>query len=57
MGGGAYQRRDSSGKVVNDVGKVTAVTSVCGLSSGWVGVGRASCAGRGARRWRVFRPN
>jgi hypothetical protein len=57
MGGGAYQRRDSSSKVVNDVGKVTAVTSVCGLSSGWVGVGRASCAGRGARRWRVFRPN
>jgi hypothetical protein len=43
--------------VVDDVGEVTAVTSVCGLSSGMAGVGRTSCAGEGARRRRVFCPN
>jgi hypothetical protein len=50
-GGGAYRRRDSSSEVVDDVGEVTAVTSVCGSSSGMAGVGRTSCAGGEARRW------
>jgi hypothetical protein len=43
--------------VVDDVGEVTAVTSVCGSVSEVVGVGRTSCAGGGARRQRVIRPN
>jgi hypothetical protein len=43
--------------VVDDVGEVAAVTSVCGSSLGMAGVGRASCAGGEARRRRGFRPN
>jgi hypothetical protein len=56
-GGGAYRWRDSSGKVVDDVGEVVAVTSVCGSSSGMARVCRASCAGGEARRRRGFWPN
>jgi hypothetical protein len=43
--------------VVDDVGEVTAVTSVCGLASEMVAVGRTSRAGGGAHRQRVIRPN
>jgi hypothetical protein len=43
--------------VVDDVGEVTAVTSVCGSVSEMAGVGRSSHAGGGARRRRVIRPN
>jgi hypothetical protein len=41
--------------VVDDVGEVAAVTSVCGSSSGMAGVGRTSCSGGEARRRRGFR--
>jgi hypothetical protein len=43
--------------VVDDIGEVTAVTSVCGSSSGMVGVGRTSCADGEARRRRGSQPN
>jgi hypothetical protein len=43
--------------VIDDVVEVTAVTSLRESASGMVGVGRTSCVGGGARRWRVFRPN
>jgi hypothetical protein len=49
-GGGAYQRRGCSGEVVEGVGEVVTVTSMCGSSPGMVGVGRSTCTGRGARR-------
>ena len=42
--------------MVDDVGEVTTVTSVCGSILGMVGVGRSSHAGGGARRQRVIRP-
>jgi hypothetical protein len=56
-GGGAYQRRDCSGEVVEGVGGVLRVTTMCGSPSGMVGVGRSTCAGGGARRRRGVRPN
>jgi hypothetical protein len=56
-GGGAYQRRDCSGEVVEGVGEVLRVTAICGSPSGMVGVGRSTCAGEGARRWRGVRPS
>jgi hypothetical protein len=55
-GGGAYRRRDCSGEVVEDVGEVLRVTSMCGSPSGMVGVGRSTCVGGDARRWRGIRP-
>jgi hypothetical protein len=36
-GGGAYQQRDCSGEVVEDVGEVLGITTVCGSPSGMVG--------------------
>jgi hypothetical protein len=54
-GVGAYQRRDCSGEVVEDVGEVLRVTAMCGSPSGMVGVGRSTCAGGGARRRRGVR--
>jgi hypothetical protein len=56
-GRGAYRRRDYSGEVVEGVGEVLRITAMCGSSSGMVGVGRSTCAGGGARRWRGVRPN
>jgi hypothetical protein len=50
-------RRDYSGEVVEVVGEVLRVTAMCGSLSGMVGVGRSTCAGRGARRQRGVRPN
>jgi hypothetical protein len=50
--GGAYQWRDYSGEVVEDVGEVLRVTVMCGSQSGRVGVGWSMCAGRDARRRR-----
>jgi hypothetical protein len=55
-GVGAYRRRDCSGEVVEGVGEVMTVTPMCGLSPGMVGVGRSTCVGGGARRWRGLRP-
>jgi hypothetical protein len=55
-GGGAYQWRDCSGEVVEDVGEVLRVTAMCGSPSGMVGVGRSTCAGGDARRWRGIWP-
>ena len=55
-GGGAYRRRDCSGEVVKDVGEVLMVTAMCGSPSGMVGVGRSTCAGGDARRWRGIQP-
>ena len=55
-GGGAYQRRDCSGEVVEDVGEVSGITAMCGSPSGMVGVGRSTCAGGDARRRRGVRP-
>jgi hypothetical protein len=43
--------------VVDGVGEVAAVTSVCGSSSRMTGVGRASSAGGEARWQRGFQPN
>jgi hypothetical protein len=56
MGGGPYRRRDCSGEVVEDVGEVSGITTMCRSPSGVVGVGRSACAGGGARRWRGVRP-
>jgi hypothetical protein len=56
-GGGAYRRRDCSGEVVEIVGEVLRVTTMCGSPSGMVGVGRSRCAGGGARWQRGVRPN
>jgi hypothetical protein len=56
-GGGAYWRRDCSGKVVKDVGEAAVVTSMCGSTLGVVGVGRSTCAGGGVRQRRGHRPN
>jgi hypothetical protein len=44
-GEGAYRRRDCSDEVVEDVGEVLRVTTMCRLPSGMVGVGRSTCAG------------
>jgi hypothetical protein len=55
-GRGAYRRRDCSDEVVEGVGEVVTVTSMCGSSPGMVGVGRSTCAGGGARRRRGLRP-
>ena len=55
-GGGAYRRRDCSREVVEDVGEVSGITTVCGSPSGMVGVGRSTCAGGDARRRRGVRP-
>jgi hypothetical protein len=52
----AYRRRDCFGEVVEGVGEVLRVTTMCGSPSGMVGVGRATCAGGGARRRRRVRP-
>jgi hypothetical protein len=49
-GGGAYQRRDYCGEVVEGVGEVLRVIMMCGSLSGMVGVGRSTCAGGEARR-------
>jgi hypothetical protein len=43
-GGGAYRRRDCSDEVVEGVGEVVTVTSMCGSSPGMVGVGRSTCS-------------
>jgi hypothetical protein len=43
--------------VVDDVGEVTTVTSVCGSVSEMAGVGRSLRAGGGAHRRLVIRPN
>jgi hypothetical protein len=51
-GGGAYRRRDCSGEVVEDVGEVSGITTVCGSSSEIAGVGRSTHAG-GDARWRL----
>jgi hypothetical protein len=56
-GGGAYQRQDCSGEVVEGVGKVLRVTTMCGSPSGMVEVGRSTCAGGGARWRRGVWPN
>jgi hypothetical protein len=42
--------------VAEGVGEVLRVTAMCGSPSGMVGVGRSTCAGRGARRRRGVRP-
>jgi hypothetical protein len=56
-GGGAYRRQDCSGEVVEGVGEVLRVTTMCGSPSGMVEVGRSTCAGEGARRRRGVQPN
>jgi hypothetical protein len=56
-GEGAYLWRDCSGEVAEGVGEVLRVTTMCGSPSGMVGVGRSTCAGRDARRWRGVLPN
>jgi hypothetical protein len=55
-GGGAYRRRGCSDEVVEDVGEVSRITTMCGSPSGMVGVGRSTCAGGDARRRRGIRP-
>jgi hypothetical protein len=55
-GGGANRRRDCSDEVVEDVGEVSGITTMCGSPSRVVGVGRSTCAGRDARRRRGVRP-
>jgi hypothetical protein len=55
-GGGAYRRRECSSEVAEGVGEVLRVTAMCGLPPGMVGVGRSTCAGGGALRWRGVRP-
>jgi hypothetical protein len=55
-GGGAYRRRVCSGEVVEDVGEVSRITTMCGSPSGMVEVGRSTCAGGDARRQRGIRP-
>jgi hypothetical protein len=55
-GGGAYRRRGCSGEVVEGVGEVVTVTSMCGSSPGMVRVGQSTCAGGGARRRRGLQP-
>jgi hypothetical protein len=47
----------TGGEVVEGVGEVLRVTTICGSPSGMVGVGRSTCAGGGARRRRGVRPN
>jgi hypothetical protein len=42
--------------VVEDVGEVSGITTVCGSPSGMAGVGRSTCAGGDARRRRGVRP-
>jgi hypothetical protein len=54
--GGAYRRRDCSGEVVEDVGEVLGITTVCGSPSEMAGVGRSTHAGGDARRRRGVRP-
>jgi hypothetical protein len=56
-GEGAYRRRDCSSEVVEGVGEVLRVTTMCGSPSGMVGVGQSTCAGGGARRQRGVWPN
>jgi hypothetical protein len=55
-GGGAYRRRDCFGEVDEGVGEVVRVTAMCGSPSRIIGVGRSTCGGGGARRWRGVRP-
>jgi hypothetical protein len=55
-GGGAYRWQDCSGEVVEDVGEVLRVTTMCGSPSGMVGVGRSTCVGRDACRRRGIQP-
>jgi hypothetical protein len=55
-GGGAYRQRDCSGEVVEDVGEVSGITTMCGSPSRVVGVGWSASAGGGARRRRGVRP-
>jgi hypothetical protein len=55
-GGGAYRRRDCSGEVAEGVGEVLKVTTMCGSSSGMVGVGRSTSTGGGACRRQGVRP-
>jgi hypothetical protein len=49
-GGGAYRRRDCSDEVVEDVGEVLRVTTMCWSPLGMVGVGRSMCTGGDAHR-------
>jgi hypothetical protein len=56
MGGGAYRQRGCSGEVVEDVGEVLRITTMCGSPSGMVGVGRSTCASGDARRRQGIRP-
>jgi hypothetical protein len=42
--------------VVEDVGEVSGITSMCGSPSGMVGVSRSTCAGGDAHRRRGVRP-
>jgi hypothetical protein len=53
---GAYRRRDCTGEVVEDVGEVPMVTTMCASPSGMVGVGQSTCVGGDARRRRGIRP-
>jgi hypothetical protein len=55
-GGWAYRRRDCSGEVVEDVGEVSGITTVCGSPSEMARVGRSTRAGGDARRRRGVRP-
>jgi hypothetical protein len=56
-GRGAYRRRYCYGEVVEGVGEVLRVTTMCGSPLGMVGVGRSTYAGGGARQRRGVRPN
>jgi hypothetical protein len=56
-GGGAYRRRGCSGEGSGEVRGSLAITSWYGSSAMVVEVGRSTCAGGGAHRWRGIRPN
>jgi hypothetical protein len=56
-GGGAYRRRGCSGEGSGEVRGSLAIMSWYGSSAMVVGVGRSTCAGRGARRRRGIGPN
>jgi hypothetical protein len=45
-----------SSEVVEDVGEVSGITTVCGSPSGMAGVGRSTFAGGDARRRRGVQP-
>jgi hypothetical protein len=55
-GGGAYRRRDCFGEVVEGVGEVLTVASMCGSSPAMVRVGRSTCAGGRAHPRRGHQP-